>query len=178
MDIYEVLKQDHYEIKNLLTSLVECKVDDDFRYVLIEEIKNHLIPHARAEESIFYNTLRAIHADKKVVFHGYQEHLESETLLRSLQLMDKMNFGWKTIANKLKDAIFHHIETEETETFDEAKAAFTEDEAMAMAEAFEQLKPKVLQEGFVKNSVDLVLNIMPPRLTDKLRNFGGDEKQV
>lgn len=172
MEIYEALKRDHEEVKGLLDELVSLRNDDDYRYVLIDEIRNHLIPHSRAEESIFYNTLRAVNADKKTVFHGFQEHLEAETLLRTLQLMDKMNVEWKATAEKLRDAIYHHVEEEESEIFAEARAAFTKEEAVAMCEAFEQLKPKIEQEGFVKNTVDMVINMMPPRLADKIRNIG------
>jgi hypothetical protein len=86
--------------------------------------------------------------------------------------MDKMNFGWKATAEKLRDALLHHMKDEETEIFAEARAAFTKEEAVAMCEAFEQLKPKIEQEGLVKNTVDMVINMMPPRLADKIRNIG------
>lgn len=178
MEIYEALKRDHEDVKGLLEELCSLRDDDEYRYVLIEEIRNHLIPHSRAEESVFYNTLRAVNADKKIVFHGFQEHLEAETLLRALQVMDKMNMSWKATAEKLRDAIFHHVEEEETEIFEEAKMAFTSEEAEAMCVAFEQLKPKIEQEGFVKNTVDMVVNMMPPRLADKIRNIGGAEGRM
>jgi hypothetical protein len=172
MDIYEALKTDHVAIKNLLDELCSLREDDEYRFVLIEEIRNHLVPHSRAEESVFYNTLRAINADKKIVFHGFQEHFEAEALLRTLQVMDKMNLNWKATASKLRETVFHHIKEEESEIFAEAQAAFSRQEAIAMGEAFEQLKPKVLQEGFVKNTVDMVINMMPPRLADKIRDIG------
>lgn len=172
MDIYEALKKDHVEVKALLDELVSLKADDEYRFILIEEIRNHLIPHSRAEESVFYNTLRAVNADKKVVFHGFQEHLEAETLLRTLQVMDKLNVSWKATAEKLREAVNHHIEEEESEVFAQARAAFSQDEAISMGEAFEQLKPKIEQEGFVKNTVDMVINMMPPRLADKIRSIG------
>jgi len=172
MEIYEVLKADHEELKGLLNDLIALKDDDDYRFVLIEEIRNALVPHSRAEESVFYNTLRAVNADKKVVFHGYQEHMEAETLLRTLQVMDKMNMGWRPVAQKLLEAVTHHIQEEETEIFSEARNAFTSEEATAMADAFNELKPKVMQEGFLKNTADMVINLMPPRLADSIRNFG------
>lgn len=176
MEIYEALERDHEEIRQLLDDLVNLKDNDEYRFVIIEEIRNHLIPHSRAEESVFYNTLRAVNADKKIVFHGFQEHLEAETLLRTLQVMDKMNVGWKATAEKLREAILHHVQEEESEIFAEARQAFTSEEAVAMCEAFEQLKPKIEQEGFVKNTVDMVINMMPPRLSDKLRNIGGESR--
>jgi hemerythrin-like domain-containing protein len=178
MEIYEALKRDHEEVRELLNELVSLKDDDDYRYVIIEEIRNLLIPHARAEESVFYNTLRAVNADKKVVFHGYQEHLEAETLLRTLQVMDKMNMGWRPVAEKLRESVFHHIQDEETEIFSEARAAFSSEEAVAMCDAFKQLKPKVEKEGFFKNTADMVLNMMPPRLSDKLRSMGQGESRT
>jgi hypothetical protein len=179
MDIYEALKKDHQEVKTFLDELIALKDEDDYRYVLIEQIRSHLIPHSRAEESVFYNTLRAVNADKKLVFHGYQEHMEAEALLRTLQVMDKLNMGWKPIAKKLRDGILHHVQEEETKIFTEAKAAFTDEEAVAMCDAFTELKGKVEKEGFVQTTVDMVINMMPPRLTDKLRNFkGGDEARI
>lgn len=178
MDIYEALKKDHQEVKELLDELIALQDDDDYRYVIIEQIRSHLIPHSRAEESVFYNTLRAVNADKKLVFHGYQEHLEAETLLRSLQVMDKLDLSWKGVAKKLRDAILHHVQEEETEIFSEARAAFTDEEAVAMCDAFEQLKPKIEKEGFIQTTADMIVNMMPPRLTDKLRNFRGGESRA
>ena len=176
MEIYEALKSDHVELKQLLNDLVALKDDDDYRFVLIEEIRNALVPHSRAEESVFYNTLRAVNADKKVVFHGFQEHMEAETLLRTLQVMDKMNMGWRPVAEKLLEAVTHHIQEEESEIFAEARNAFTTQEAIAMGEAFNELKPKVMEEGFLKNTADMVINLMPPRLADSIRNFGQGHK--
>ncbi len=172
MEIYEALKKDHVELKQLLNDLIALRDGDDYRYVLVEEIRNALVPHSRAEESVFYNTLRAVNADKKLVFHGYQEHMEAEGLLRTLQVMDKMNMGWRAVATKLLAAVTHHIQEEETEIFAEARNAFTSEEATAMCVAFEELKPKVMQEGFLGTTADMVMNLMPPRLADSIRNFG------
>lgn len=172
MEIYEALKKDHEEIKVLLDELVSLRNDDDYRYVLIEEIRNVLIPHSRAEESVFYNTLRAIDADRKLVFHGFQEHLEAEALLRGLQFMDRLNLDWKEVAVKLRESILHHVEDEESEIFDEAKRIFSKEEAEGMGDAFLQLKPQIAQDGLFKNTVDMVVNMMPPRLADKIRSFG------
>jgi hemerythrin superfamily protein len=172
MEIYEILKSDHEELKQLLNDLVVLKDDDDYRYVLIEEIRNALVPHSRAEESVLYNTLRAVNADKKMIFHGFQEHLEAETLLRTLQVMDTMNLGWRRVAQKLLAVVSHHIEAEEDEVFSEARKVFTSQEAVAMGEAFNELKPKVMEEGFLKSTADMVINLLPPRLADSIRNFG------
>jgi hemerythrin superfamily protein len=171
MDIYDLLKQDHDEVKQVLSDLIELQQDDEYRFVLIEEIRNLLVPHSRAEEEVFYNTLRAVNADKSVVRHGFKEHMEAEGLLRALQAMDKFNMEWKSTALKLQEAVLHHISDEESEIFEEARSAFSQEEARMLGEAFEELKPQIEKEGTVKNTVDMVINMMPPRIADGIRNF-------
>jgi hemerythrin-like domain-containing protein len=171
MDIYQTLKNDHEELKQVINELLSLQDDDEYRFVLIDEIRNLLIPHARAEEEVFYNTLRAIGADKSVTRHGYKEHLEAEGLLRTLQVMDKLNMNWRATAEKFRDSLLHHISDEETEIFAEAQSAFSDEEATMLAEAFVELKPQIEQESTAKNTIDMVINMMPPRLADNIRNF-------
>ncbi|MGE3610126.1 MAG: hemerythrin domain-containing protein [Bacteriovoracaceae bacterium] len=178
MDIYHLLKEDHLEIQQILNELISLRDDDEYRYILIEEIKNLLIPHSRAEESVFYNTLRAIDTDTGIIMHGFREHLEAETLLRTLQLMERVNLNWKSTAKKLKQVLDHHIDSEENEIFEEAKLAFSQDEALSIGEAFEKLKNKIAEEGAVKNTMDILVNMLPPRLTNGLRKFGEDHSSI
>ena len=103
--------------------------------------------------------------------HGYQEHMEAETLLRTLQAADKIDAAWKQTAQKLKKALEHHIEEEEGKIFNVAQHLFTEEEAVMMAEAFEQLKPEVREEGFLRTTIDMVANLMPPRFAASLRTM-------
>lgn len=171
MDIYEALKKDHLEVKELLSELLALDKDDDYRMVLIEQIEKALIPHARAEESVFYNTIRAVNSDNSKVMHSYREHMEAESLLRMLQVKDKADFDWKETAIKLKDSLEHHIEEEENTIFAVARSIFTPQEAAMMTDAFEQLKAEVGKEGFMKTSFDMVVNLLPPRFVDKIRNL-------
>lgn len=173
MLIYEALKKDHDTVKTLLNELVSLSESDKERSSqLIEKIKDELVPHARAEESVFYNSLRAIDSAKDIIMHSFEEHMEAETLLRSLQAMDKVDADFKSTAKKLQKAVEHHIKEEEGRIFNVAQQLFTQDEARMMAEAFEQLKPEVREEGFMRQTLDMVANIMPPRFAASLRTFG------
>lgn len=175
MNIYEALKKDHDEVRELLHELIALDVNDDYRFVLVEEIRNALIPHSRAEESVFYNAIRAVaseRSEKSEVMHGFKEHLEAETLLRTLQVMDKMNIEWKATAEKLLSALEHHIQEEETEIFAAGRNLFSEEEAISMAQAFEKLKPEVQKQGFVGTTFDMFVNLMPPRLAKGIRDIG------
>lgn len=171
MLIYDILKQEHQEVKALLNELISLKNDDEYRFVLVEEIKNALIPHSRAEEATLYNTLRAVDADKSIVAHGFKEHLEAESLLRLLEAKDKVNFDWKATAKKLKEALDHHIKEEETEIFAEARKMFSNEEAETIGKTFLELKPKYVGEGTFKSAADFVVNSLPPRLANSIRGF-------
>jgi hemerythrin superfamily protein len=177
MQIYDVLHQDHVKVTALLQRLVSLKEDQaEARHDLIDQIRGDLIPHSRAEESVFYNSLRQIDAAKDIAMHGYQEHLEAETLLRMLQVRDRIDTEWKATAKKLQDALAHHIREEEGKIFSVARQLFTAEEAQMMAEAFESLKAEVKTESFMQTTVDLVTNMMPPRFAEAFRMNSLDKK--
>lgn len=175
MDIYQALKNDHDELKEVLNELCSLRDDDDYRFTLIDQVRDLLVPHSRAEESVFYNTLRSINADSSLKGHSFAEHLAAENLLRSLQALDKMDSAWKGIAEKLRDALVKHIEHEETDVFAEARSVLSPQEADSITSAFQSLKAKVKEQGMMKNTLDMVVNMMPPRFVDKVRNLGGRE---
>ena len=55
MNIYEELKKDHREIKMMLNELVGLDKNDDFRFLLISQIRSAILSHSRAEEAVLYN---------------------------------------------------------------------------------------------------------------------------
>ncbi len=170
--IYDLLKKDHRKVEGLLERLVHsADADDETRTSLINQIRDDLIPHARAEEAVFYNSLSTIPEAKDLVRHGYVEHMEAETLLRTLQGMNSVNADWTTVAKKLRDGILHHIEEEEGEIFTAAQALLIEEEAVAIGEAFTELKDKIGDGTVVTSALELVANIMPDRFATPFRNF-------
>ncbi|NJM10272.1 MAG: hemerythrin domain-containing protein, partial [Bdellovibrionaceae bacterium] len=114
MTIYKALVNDHNKVKDLLVQLVALKEgDEEERTSLIAQIHDELIPHSRAEEAVFYNSIRAINTAQDLVWHGYEEHMEAEALLRTLQAADKIDVDSRKIAQKLKTVVEHHIREEE-----------------------------------------------------------------
>lgn len=171
MDIYQNLKQDHDEVKNLLSELISLSEKDEYRHTLIEQIASALVPHARAEELVFYNTLRSSDADTGTIMHAFKEHMEAEALLRMLQTKDKVNFDWKKTAIKLKEELEHHIKEEETKVFAMAKSIISEAEADQIGKAFTQVKGEFKKQGALKNTADMLLNLLPPRFANKAHNL-------
>jgi len=176
MSIYDALKKDHDKVTEMLNELVMLNEGDDVHSDLINQIRDELIPHARAEESVFYNSLRSLDQARDIVMHGYKEHVEAETLLRTLQIKDKVDMDWKKTAKELRKAVKHHIDEEETKIFNVAKQLFTQEEADMMEEAFEALKPEIKEEGFVQTTIEMVTNLMPKRFVPALRQINLDSR--
>ncbi len=167
MQIYEALKKDHEEVKQLLNELLSLPDNDERQHgPLIAKIRDALVPHSRAEEAVFYNSLRLIDSTAKLGLHGYSEHLAAESLLRTLQVKGKIDADWKMTARELKAALEHHISEEETEMFTAGRALFTDEEAEAMGAAFEKMKPELKEEGMIGTTIEMLKNIMPTRFTD------------
>jgi hemerythrin-like domain-containing protein len=115
--------------------------------------------------------MRDMDAAGAVVAHSYQEHLESETLFRTIQASDAMNVDWVSGARKLKQALQHHIHEEEGKVFSAAKKLFTNDEAVVMAEVFNKMKPEIKKQSMLGQSIDMMVNMMPGRLRDSFAKF-------
>jgi hemerythrin superfamily protein len=168
-NIYQVLQKDHDTVKQLLTELVSLKKDSPRRGELVEKIRDELVPHSRAEEAVFYNSLRSVPVVKDEAWHGYQEHMQAESILRSLQLAKVADVGVQTLAKKLKDAVEHHIEEEENQLFALAQGVVTKEESEQMATAFNSLKPKIKEQSFMGTTVDMIANMMPPRFSGSFK---------
>ena len=168
MQIYEALKNDHKKVLELFDELLALDEHDDHRLDLVEQIRDELIPHSRAEEKVFYNSLRALDADSGKVMHAYNEHLAAETLFRTIQAENGLHVGWKTTAKKLRDALQHHIQEEESEIFALAQKVFSTQEAEQIGTAFAALKPQIREKGLVGTTLDMIANLMPPRISKTL----------
>jgi len=176
MLIYDALKSDHEKVRGLLGELLSLDDGDDkARERLLEQIRDELIPHSRAEEAVFYNSIRAVNTAQDLVWHSFQEHMEAEALLRTLQGLDALDASWKKTAQKLNEALNHHILEEENKIIPVAEHLFTPEEAEAMGEAFEEMKPEVQDEGLLQTTLDMIANMMPVRLAAPLRTFSLNE---
>lgn len=161
MNIFEALKKDHKEVDGLLKKLSAAETADA-RRTLITEIRDKLIPHARAEEAVFYNTLRDLGETPEDVTHAYGEHVKVETLLRGLQVTEAAHINWQSGVSKLKEAITHHVMEEETNIFAAAKRALIPGEEDDIGKAFLNLKEK-MGAGLMASNIELVANLLPDR---------------
>lgn len=169
MDIYSELTRDHRDIKGLLEELIALRYADDYREIVIAHIEQSLIPHTKAEEMVFYNSLRALSPENSHVIDSFKEHYELENLIKILKIKESNIFEWKEIAIKLKNEFVHHVAGEEGKVFAEARKVFSDEEAHMIGAAFVEMKSKMSDEDVPQTSLDMIVNMMPPRLVEKIK---------
>jgi hemerythrin superfamily protein len=172
MTIYEALSKDHREVERLLDELVTAsKSGNDSWKRILDEIRRNVIAHAHAEEAVFYNSLRVADEGKDLVRHSYTEHAMAETEIRSLGAAKLVDANWTTMIEKLKKDLLHHIQEEESRVYDAGYKVFSEEEAIQLGTAFERMKVETMKDGdsMVASTIDLIANLLPPRLTDSFR---------
>ncbi len=165
MDIYSALRKDHRLFESLLNRLVRAKAGGDRWKTLLDELREGLIPHAHAEEAVFYNALREFDEGKRIVAESYVEHAVAETELRALLAMKKIDAKWNLGIKKLRNDLKHHIRQEEGHTFAMARKLFTKTEANEMGAAFERLKAEMQEDSgsIVASTRDLLANLRKKR---------------
>lgn len=145
MNALTLLKDDHDEMKKLLE-----KVDDTTeravktRASLLHEIGVKLTAHEKIEEEIFYPALREHPKAKDIVLEGYQEHHVVDLIMAELKDLDENDETWAPKFAVMKENIEHHIEEEEGEMFEKARAAFSAEELEQLGDDMQTMKEKML----------------------------------
>jgi hemerythrin-like domain-containing protein len=175
MLIYDALKEDHDTLRRILQTLDETTSGAGTRRLeLVEELREELIAHARAEEKIFYDTLKETDGTEDLALEGYGEHSTIESLLRELELTDPSHPRWETKLESLRRNVEHHLDEEETTTFECARRNLTPEEAAMMANAYLNLKDQIKSGSLLHSALETIAHYMPARFS---RRFHGLSRQ-
>jgi hemerythrin superfamily protein len=172
MNIYDALSKDHREFEAQLDALVSSsKAGDDAWKTTLDKLRRGVIAHAHAEEAVFYNALREDGEAKGLVLHSYAEHATAEGEIRTLGAAKALDANWTSLMEKFSKDLRHHIKEEESRVFAAARKVFNAEEAERIGNAFERLKVETAKDGdsIVASTVDLIANLLPPRLTESFR---------
>lgn len=172
MKIYDALAHEHRQFEKLLDQLVTAsKADDDSWKAALDQLRRGVIAHAHAEEAVFYNALRELDESKALVLHSYSEHAAAESEIRMLGAAKAIDANWTSLMEKLSKDLRHHIREEETRVFAAARKVFSDEEAEQIGAAFERMKQHTAKDGdsIVASTIDLVANLLPPRLVESFR---------
>ena len=117
-DTVDILLNDHTVIKRLLGDLTAAP-DRGRRSAVLERLKEALTIHNATEENLVYPALAEMASEKRESAHLYHETAEADVLVFQIdQLLkggDEADFTAKAV--QLRDAVFEHIEDEESKAF-------------------------------------------------------------
>jgi hemerythrin-like domain-containing protein len=149
MDAIKLLKNDHVEMRGLLTKL-EASTPRGLqkRKQLLTEIAAKLKAHSAIEEEIFYPAFKDAGKkgdDDKMYFEALEEHRAAgELVLPDLLNTDVGSEKFSGRAKVLKELVEHHADEEEKEMFPRAKKLLSKDELEQLGLQLERRKKALL----------------------------------
>jgi len=143
-EFFQMLKKDHEEVKGILGKLKETKESElKKREEVFLKLRIELVPHMKAEESVFYPPLMAKKESREDALEGVEEHHVSEMVLKELETTQKGEDIWGAKMAVFKELVEHHIKDEESKVFKSAEKALTQDDFEKIMKQFEQEKQKI-----------------------------------
>lgn len=145
MEITRALKEDHEELKSLLSTIVSSDDAEEIR-TNFETFATLLGKHSKAEEAVVYDALIETGDEETEIdaHEGYTEHMLAETLLNKLKAgTDPLSPEWRAEVQVMQEILEHHIEEEEDTIFDEVEDNFEDAQREEMGTEFERLKDEV-----------------------------------
>jgi hemerythrin superfamily protein len=126
-DALGMLAADHEKVKALFRAFdsLKGKVGEDRRKAeLVDAICHALTLHSMLEEEIFYPALRrASDNDDELLDEADVEHAGARELISQLELMVPADDHFDATVSVLGEEVEHHLQKEEGDMFDAARAA-------------------------------------------------------
>lgn len=125
-DALGLLTADHDKVKALFRAFDALKGKDDEhrrKAELVDEICYELTLHSMLEEEIFYPALRKAIDDDELLDEADVEHAGARELIGQLDIMAPGDDHYDATVTVLGEEVEHHIEKEEGELFEAARAA-------------------------------------------------------
>ena len=142
------LHNDHEEVSGLIEQML--KTDDaKKRTAIFKQMKNQLLAHSQAEQSVLYRKLEKSDDEKarSFAFEGDNEHRIVEQQLEQMgRAHNKASEQWTAQATVLRELVNHHVKEEESTGFGCANNQFDESELEKLGQQFRRQKEKLLAE--------------------------------
>lgn len=142
MDIYQILKQEHDEVQDMLDQQIEGKKSGKAQD--LKEIQQQLSIHLSGEEKLLYPLLTKSEESKENAFEAFEEHHIAKVTLNELMKMSPGDKRWLAKLKVLKELIDHHVEEEERNLFKVAKKVISNEQAKEIGQKYQQEKEKQL----------------------------------
>ena len=148
--IFEKLKQDHNQHRDLLDRIADTTGDSEERRTLFEQLAKELKGHAAAEEQALYSTMLRKPPTTDDTRHSVAEHQELDVALNHLAATDMSSSAWLKKFKQFADRYLHHIEEEEEDHFPDFADYLNEEDERFMAKIFDRRKSIEEAEAVVK----------------------------
>jgi hemerythrin superfamily protein len=146
-DIFELLKNDHRDVKQLFDEIQGRAADDEVegdRLALFHELRVQLLAHAKAEARVVYSEFELHLELVQMILEAREEHGLVEHVLDEMDGMDAGDDVWLAKLKVLRDLVEHHVEEEEGEQFPAAKKVIDREKCKQLADAFLNAKMEEL----------------------------------
>jgi len=141
-NIYEAIKKDHDEHRELLATIGDGRRKETDRKQAWDRFYHDVKAHAAAEEETFYSKLMTKTWGQDSARHSVHEHQQLDDLMEELNDMALDDEGWADKFDKLKHDYEHHIDEEEDEVFSRAKEVIDDAEIEGYGDRFLKRKSK------------------------------------
>jgi hemerythrin-like domain-containing protein len=143
MDLFQLLKNDHQKVKDILQNIIS----DCNNTQLFKELEEEIALHNETEERIFYTPLKRKSPKLAMAIeNGVEEH---ELVMRLFDQLHEQDLNAKEkqqLLTMIKRSIEAHIEKEENEVFSLAQELFSSEEISFMAEKWNKTKAELKQK--------------------------------
>jgi len=140
LTIYDLIKQDHDSVKNMLHQMLDSAKFDADAYA---QIRMTLKAHIAGEEKLLYSRLEDNKEVRALVLEAYEAHDLGKQIMIDIDMSESENFSADWLFAKVKllnVAVNVHFSEEETALFSKAKNVFSSDDAYELGRLFQQEK--------------------------------------
>lgn len=140
--MFEVLKQDHRDIKNQIQALLENNIHGgELSYHKLQTVCGLLQTHMRIEEKFLYPKAEKEREAQQLIRDSYEEHNEVKELIREIEADPKADHVITVLKSILKD-LEHHIREEEEQLFPLLERRWSPSDIEAISQDMKTLKEK------------------------------------
>jgi hemerythrin superfamily protein len=140
--VYEILKQEHKEVSELLEQMTEQGASKE----QVNELYTMLEAHTKGEEQTLYQDLKKSDETHELVLEAIEEHHVADMLLNEIRKMDPSDEVCHAKLQVLKETVEHHVKEEEEELFPKAQQVMDDKWAQQMGEQYQQKEQQLKQQ--------------------------------
>ncbi len=140
-EFFTLLRKDHELFRSLLQRLKSTTGDrEKEREGLFAQFRLSIVPHTKAEDSVFYSRLKEHQGAYADALESIEEHHVIELVINELVRTPKQMDQWLAKLRVCKELVEHHIEEEEEKIFEQARKTLSEEEMHSISDKFQSEK--------------------------------------